>query len=879
MSVKIPTYEASLTPNGGGVSPQAAHVEFTGAYGKSMQQVGQAIDTGIGLYKHKIDGDAVAAAGQSTQDYYLQNIDYLEELKKAAPDGAPDFAKDFLGKYQEGKDKLLAGITNEKARKFATDRLNSIELHLYGQAKHFEGQAAEAFADKKLDETTATGAAIVAKEPQAFDLVKENMLSQIANAGYTDQNKRNARAQSTMRTITESAMWGEIKRNPQMAQEALQDGYAKGGGGYDSAFKFTLTHEGSKEVKDNNGYQVRYGINKKWNPDVDLATLTPEKAKAIYKERYWDKIDGDTLAAQNPQLATAAFDTAVLAGPDKAKSLLSQAGGDVNKFLELRTQFMDGLVASERKKIEQGKLDPKDAIYIPAEAGWKTRNNDLRAASDTALAVPEYLRTMAKSIEPSRYHAFLEHATTAVHQANAVDAARFQDSLTDSKARADQGIVDSIPKTAMEFTKFLGPEKGQIAYREYVGQQEYAGMVSKLTTATPEQFQEMLAKEKSVDPQSAGFAGAQERMGKLTTAWANVVKMRTDDPAAYSMKYSQPVKDAFAALTGAQTPDQVKAAASNFATATLAEQQRLGVLKPQILTDSYKNQIVAQFAQQGDGGQNAAQILQTLADTWGNRWPEVYKQLAPDLPPVAKVIGTLGPEISPATKSLMASTAKMKMDDLKSGVPSDVSKDLEDKLNGQFADFKRSTAFQVGGVSTFDAVYDSAKRLAYVYAAQGAKPSDAATKAYTEIIGKSYEFSGSARIPKGYDVGAVERGAQNAIDLLDTYDIALPPAPAGMTEKDAKSQYIDGLKFNGQSVWLTSGDEKGLVLYDTISGTPVKLKDGRDLRISWDNLIQNGGPSLWQKMTFQTPQSKSSEQPNNAAAPDMKAKDTKTWNK
>lgn len=865
-TIKIPTYEQSLVPTSMG-TPQAASIAFDSSYGKAMQKLGEGISYAEQVYQKKQDGDAVQAAGQTVQDYYLQNIDHLEELKKNAPDGAPDFSKSFLESYQKGKEQLLTGITNDKAKKFAQDRLNSIELHLYGQAKHFETQASEAFADKKLDESTATAAAIVAKEPQAFDLVKENMLAQIANGGYVDPNKRNLRAQSTLRTLTESAMWGEIKRNPQMAEAALKEGYGKTGGGFDSALKFTLTHEGGYNPKDANGAEVNMGINKEHNPDVDVKNLTKEGATKLYRERYWDKIGGDELAAQNPSLATAAFDTAVLAGPDRAKKMLAQAGGDTNKFLELRQQFLDGLVAKNPEK------------YGPYQKAWNTRTNDLRASSDTAIAIPEYLRTMAKSIEPSRYHSFLEHATTAVHQVTAVEMARFQDSVADSKARADMGITDSVPKTATEFTKFLGPEKGAIAYREYVGLQEYAGMVSKLTTATPEQFQEMLAREKSVDPQSAGYAGSQERLGKLTAAWANVTKMRSEDPAAYAMKYSQPVKDAFGELAAAKTPDAVKAAAAKFATASIAEQTRLGVVTPQILTKPYKDQIIAQFSQQGDGGQNAAQMLQTLADTWGSRWPEVYKQLAPDLPPVAKVIGTLGPEISPATKSLMASTAKMKMEDLKSGVASDVSKDLEDKLNDQFSQFKRSTAFQVGGTATFDAVYDSAKRLSYVYAAQGMKPNEAATKAYQEIIGKSYEFSGAARIPKGYDVGAVERGAQNAIDLLDTYDLAVPPTPAGMTEKDAKRQYIDALKFNGQSVWLTSGDEKGLVLYDTISGTPVKLKDGRDLRITWDNLIQNGGPSTWQWLTGQKPQTRTVEQPNAAAAPDMKAKDTKNWNK
>ena len=118
-------------------------------------------------------------------------------------------------------------------------------------------------------------------------------------------------------------------------------------GGFGAALNRTLTEEGSALVTDVNGAAVKYGINKKANPDVDVAHLTREQAAAIYKERYWDKIDGDNLAKTNPSLAHVAFDTAVISGVERAKQFLAESGGDPKKFMALREQFETGLVARD----------------------------------------------------------------------------------------------------------------------------------------------------------------------------------------------------------------------------------------------------------------------------------------------------------------------------------------------------------------------------------------------------------------------------------------------------------------------------------------------------------------------------------------------------
>jgi hypothetical protein len=177
-------------------------------------------------------------------------------------------------------------------------------------------------------------------------------------------------------------------------------------------------------------------------------------------------------------------------------------------------------------------------------------------------------------------------------------------------------------------------------------------------------------------------------------------------------------------------------------------------------------------------------------------------------------------------------------------------------------------------------MFDSAKRLAYVYHSQGMKPADASTRAFDNLIGKSYQFLGTARVPVTYDLSAIERGTEIAQDAMDKLDIMVPPHPAGIPEAFAKTQYINGLRTSGQSTWVTDANEKGLVLYDVVSNTPVKLKNGEDLRFDWSDLMQKGGPSMLQRILGQTPQGMPPPIENKAIAPDLsKTKDTPRWNK
>ncbi len=89
---------------------------------------------------------------------------------------------------------------------------------------------------------------------------------------------------------------------------------------FDTAIVKVLKHEGGY-VNDPNdrGGETKYGISKRAYPNVDIANLTLEGAKAIYKRDYWDTINGDLI--ENQEVAESIFDYAVNAGVRTASKM------------------------------------------------------------------------------------------------------------------------------------------------------------------------------------------------------------------------------------------------------------------------------------------------------------------------------------------------------------------------------------------------------------------------------------------------------------------------------------------------------------------------------------------------------------------------------
>jgi hypothetical protein len=96
---------------------------------------------------------------------------------------------------------------------------------------------------------------------------------------------------------------------------------------FDKAFDLTVMRfEGGARYTndpDDPGGETKYGISKRANPDVDIANLTKDQAKEIYRKRYWTFCDCDSLPYPWDVIA---FDAAVNLGPKRELSLRDGTG-------------------------------------------------------------------------------------------------------------------------------------------------------------------------------------------------------------------------------------------------------------------------------------------------------------------------------------------------------------------------------------------------------------------------------------------------------------------------------------------------------------------------------------------------------------------------
>jgi hypothetical protein len=109
----------------------------------------------------------------------------------------------------------------------------------------------------------------------------------------------------------------------------------------DRIIKFVLNDlEGGATVvpySQADGGTTKYGVAKKFNPDVDVANITEADAARIARQRYWLP-EFNTV---DPRVASIAFDANWIRSPTLARRIVREAGDDVSKALDIyRAELM-----------------------------------------------------------------------------------------------------------------------------------------------------------------------------------------------------------------------------------------------------------------------------------------------------------------------------------------------------------------------------------------------------------------------------------------------------------------------------------------------------------------------------------------------------------
>ncbi|SNS15760.1 hypothetical protein [Pseudomonas segetis] len=423
-------------------------------------------------------------------------------------------------------------------------------------------------------------------------------------------------------------------------------------------------------------------------------------------------------------------------------------------------------------------------------------------------------------------------------QLQAIGRAELSSRVSDASAAYLSGFDYENPPSQAEFIAGYGAEDGAKRYEQFVKAQGLGRAIQSIASASPEERQQIIndfnpAKDGVA---SAGFQQDAKLYGTLINAASRLGSEMQSDPAQYVAARSQIVKRAAQGLSSGDPAD-----ADAYANATIAEQQRLGVASPKLLTDNQAASIAASFSNTTDGGDNAAKMIEQLQGQWGKHWPQVFSQLQGKLPGAALVIGT---GVDQQTASTLARIAPIKTADLKKGLDSTDTTEAKRTLNDRFAEFRNTLAGQAGGERTFTTLYDEAERLTYAYMRQGKSYADAAELATKSLIDDKYTIKGSWRAPKQLDADIIEDGAEKFIDAIDPSTIAFA-VPSGVSEDFAKERVKAAL--SKDAYWVTAPDESGLALY--YGGGAVLDKEGNPIIQGWDDLAGESAkvPSLFDR--------------------------------
>ena len=140
---------------------------------------------------------------------------------------------------------------------------------------------------------------------------------------------------------------------------------------FDDIIEVVLHHEGGYvNDPDDPGGETNFGIAKRSHPDVDIANLTKDGAKEIYKEHYWDRNKVESLPEE---LRHIFFDMCVNQGRGRAVKILQRAANA--KGAELKVD--GGLGPKTIAAMEGVELQRVRAYRVKYYSDLVTRKPDL----------------------------------------------------------------------------------------------------------------------------------------------------------------------------------------------------------------------------------------------------------------------------------------------------------------------------------------------------------------------------------------------------------------------------------------------------------------------------------------------------------------------
>ena len=835
----IPIYKQQTSvggvPNLGRVSVEAMTAEARGG-----QAIAGAVEGVLDQRKKEQqrveEEDAKVYAAKVIADSQLKWREEMLNRQASAEPGAPDFTPNVLKDFDAYSTKAANNAPTDASRRFIQSQMVDLRTRLGSSALEYESGERIQNRYKQHTDTIKTFAQNIAQAPNEATIAEAlaNIEATMPEVGPANQAKLRELAQVEFR---QSAWLSQLQADPEGVKAKIDKVFKRNTPTNQQeitkpdsaeAIKFILGIEGGRVENDGGAGLTNFGINSKANPDIDVSNLTPEKAAGIYKQRYWDAIQADTLP---PDVALMAFDASVNQGPAFARELIAESGGDVTEMSRMRRERYDELAAA----------DPSKAKYLK---GWLARVDKVKKKA-LEINVAEPVKTngeekmswssglvrMTPVDELIRYR---QQAEQSIKQRQQVAVEAMKTRLTDAAAMADSGIPDPSPMTSQDFLVF--GEHAATMYQQYNRTQKMARDISGFTDATNSDLIGVVQGLSAEAQPGEGFAAAEKRDSIRKQSALRVLEMRDKDPAGYVAKTVPSVKQsALVAMDESATAEQRQSATQNAVTESLAAQQRLGVRNPKILS---KGQVewYGEKILMASKPEDVSDFVTDIEQQYGNgNFRRVMGELMQEnkLPPSLMIIPDLD---SPAAREMVARMGFVKTEALKAGIEKSDVTTINEEVSEKVSELAMTIpATSKNNAALLEAYEETTQKIAMQLVQNGVKITDAVDRAANLLWGQKYTMEGTIRKPKAVDYDVEDKAMAKLRDEAVSLDIP-PDLFQARTDIEAKQEWLETVQSNAK--WYTSGDGKGVQLWASgMNGVVYRVtQNGKQVTYSFDDL-------------------------------------------
>ena len=398
-----------------GGSASAQPVSGLSAEGGAVMQLGDEMQRAIQIEQEKVDTTKVEDAWNQYKNAALEaTMGEKGVLRRQGADAVNgNILSELTTGLQDRRKKIAEGLgTDEQRQRFLT-RADATDLQVKHQTLSHIAEQTNAYATTVFQGSESAARAQVAAmptDPGVFAGARDTLFAQtealLRGKGVTDKDEIQRAKDKLNDGLWETRIHALLYSQPMLAEAMLRANEkeikdpkvklllqaqtreaalgvsanleakkvvdevrqatppASGAGTFQNVVGSLLRREGGFVATDGaSGAPANFGINQRANPDIDVKSLTREKAVEIYKKRYWDAIQGDRLP---PATALVALDAAALQGTEVARKLLEETNGDPIAMIARRREQLKAIAAK----------NPKQAENLP---GWLARMDGLEA--------------------------------------------------------------------------------------------------------------------------------------------------------------------------------------------------------------------------------------------------------------------------------------------------------------------------------------------------------------------------------------------------------------------------------------------------------------------------------------------------------------------